>query len=503
MTDLKRIRVVLTAVEKGTITQYEADAYLRATCHTTYEEAQEAVKRAKGIKTAAVAAIFLFLVMIVYLLPEGPTGYFTYDVGSQLSGNTFPINVSIIGLNATGVLYGEGNASIYFDTEQGSFLVGTIMSDTGAPRTDRASYALGEEVNVEHAPAGTYYFDDGIASTPVSIPFNATGNGTLLIVPEGTLTTYRLPIIIGDVQRVTAFSDLCTETCSINATNGTLRFETSEGATLSLENVDVAVLAENQAPVLTVPFDPLTLNGPTTIDLGEHFIDADGDDLQYAAGSNEQVNTSVENGILTLTPLQPGTSSITIYASDLQELVPATILVTVPAEPPIVPEVVNTLLNGTNETIALNITNATLDCSAANLNDRPEECLLENASLYFPEQDIYWETPDREKAARFTVIGNLLIKGAVIENAAGQPASRDFALSYVDNDLNNMATIWIDEQGNLYLRGALYEENANLEPPAGAYTIATRRGIYLAYADIASGNLHVRGNVIPYRRSIE
>jgi hypothetical protein len=498
MTDLQRLRVVLSAVQKGTITEHEANIYLQSTCNMTYEQAQEEIRREKNKKVAIAAVAFFLLVFVVYLLPEGPTGYLTFDVGNALQDNTFPINTSVIGLNATGILYGDGNASIYFDTPQGTYLIGTIVSDTGEPRTSKPSYAEGEEITLEHAPNGSYYFDDGTTSVPVDIPFNATVNGTLLIVPEGTLTTYRLPIIIGDAQRATAFSDLCVETCNLNATNGTLRFETS-GATLQLEHINAAVLSENQVPVLSTPFAAVTLNSQVIIDLSEHFSDPDGDTLQYAVGSNEMVDATIEGATLTLTPLQPGTSTITLYASDMQELVPATIIVTVPEEEAPSEDIINT----TNETIVLNDTNATLDCSAANVNDKPAECLLQNASLYFPDQDIYWETPDRVRIARFTVIGNLLIKGDIIEHATGQPNSRDFILSYTDNDLNNIATIWIDEQGNLYLRGELHEENANLAPPPGAYTIATKRGIYVAYADLYTGNLHVRGNVIPYRRSIE
>ena len=56
--------------------------------------------------------------------------------------------------------------------------------------------------------------------------------------------------------------------------------------------------------------------------------------------------------------------------------------------------------------------------------------------------------------------------------------------------------------GDLHLRGALYEAEISLDPPAGSYSIISKRSIYLAYVTIENGDLHLRGNVIPYRRSL-
>jgi hypothetical protein len=212
-------------------------------------------------------------------------------------------------------------------------------------------------------------------------------------------------------------------------------------------------------------------------------------------------------------PITNGNSTITVYASDLHDLTPATISVTVDGTTPTGTAANTTTIENASNTMTdtappsdltaspllPNDTLPTLDCTNPNPNLRPADCLLQNATAFFPEQDITWENLDRKTVARFTVIGNLVLNGTVVEHSTGDPAPRDFRVGYADQDGNTITTLWIDEHGNLHLRGTLQEETTNLQPPPGSYAVMTRRSIYLAYADTTTGDLWVRGNVIPYR----
>jgi hypothetical protein len=141
-----------------------------------------------------------------------------------------------------------------------------------------------------------------------------------------------------------------------------------------------------------------------------------------------------------------------------------------------------------------------LDCSSDDPNKRPAACLYQNTNEYFPDDEIFLQDLDRQNVARFTQIGNLLLKGRVVEHSTAVAGPRDFRIGYVDRDGNSIATIWIDSAtGDLHLRGALIEENANLMPPPGSYSLMNKRDIFLAYADQQQGDLVVRGNVIPYK----
>src|SRR5206468_407516 len=105
-------------------------------------------------------------------------------------------------------------------------------------------------------------------------------------------------------------------------------------------------------------------------------------ELLYSAGGNEFVNATVEGNILTLTPIADGSGVVTVYASDLKELVPATfhVTVTLNGTPIIVANETNvtlneTVTNETENTTQSNVTLTSLDCSNSNPNLRPVECL--------------------------------------------------------------------------------------------------------------------------------
>ena len=526
---------VLDAQRRGQLNEHEADAYLRAEHGITLVQARAASdpdertherrERLVGIASAIILLLLLAAVFVPLLNDsrDGLSGFAVLDVDGTASGNaTFPVTSPVIAFTVSGTLTGEGTATFWFDTDENrSLLVGTVASDDGTPRTARASYAPGDDVLIDHLQTGaSVYLDDGATTTIVPVPFPApAASAELLIVANesGELSATRIPLIIGDAPRVTAFADLCDETCALDtAVTGTLRVELMGNTTVDIR-ASGTTPEPNRAPIVTVPLSPLRITGPVTIDLAAHIIDPDGDDLLFSTGLTDIVDARVAGSTLTLTPLRDGALDLAIYASDLTELIetsiPLTVSFTTAPEPNETPAA-----NGTNGTTplpeppavgtnqSLNLTNGTLspiDCSAADPNERPVECLLADPTAYFPEEDIYLENLDRARVAKLNMVGNLLLLGDVIPYSSAEPGSRDFVIGQPDRDGNTIVAAWIDStSGDLHLRGALLEEEVSVNPPAGSYSIITRRSIYLAYVDLATGDLHLRGNVIPYRRSL-
>ena len=92
----------------------------------------------------------------------------------------------------------------------------------------------------------------------------------------------------------------------------------------------------------------------------------------------------------------------------------------------------NTDVNGTDNTPPLNVMST--DCTSSNPNLRSPDCLLANVTTYFPDQAITWNNWDRMVVARFTVIGNLHVRGTLHEHASGVPGPRNFTIGYQSQD---------------------------------------------------------------------
>lgn len=519
---------VLEAYRTRQLSEHEADAYLRATHGITLEKARhladprlDAYDRRNRLLAVTSGLLLLFLVVGVFTsIGNNPTGFAITTFSEETATNaSYPITDTVTQLRASGTLTGEGTATLWFEHDGTRSLVGTVTSDPGTPRTAQASYAAGDTVEIDHLPQdATVYLDDGVTTVVTSVPFAApAASAEVLIVANesGELTTYRIPLTIGDAPRVTAFDNLCVETCTIGATNGTLIVEIDGDASVQITATGETPEA-NRAPIVAIPFAPVTVNETITIDLGTHIVDPDGDVLLYSAGLSGLVDAQVTGDILTLTPAADGVADLAIYASDLEALIETSIPITVivgseptvnatndtnvTVEPPIV----------VNQTIETNVTatptNVTtpLDCSAANPNERPVECLLADSTEYFPDEDIFLENLDRVRVAKLNMVGNLLLTGDVYQYSAGAPGARDFVIGQPDRDGNVIVSAWVDTAtGDLHLRGQLIEEELNVNPPSGSYSILTKRSIYLAYVDLSTGDMHLRGNLIPYRRSLE
>lgn len=560
MSSTHHLQQVLNGLKQGKITAQEAELYLQTTSHMSLAQAKKLVEPSsspsteapathekthtayrKDTHTLAIATCMLLLAIVgiwAFQTSDSPTGFAIIDLPAEnVTNNSYGISQSITSLRISGALIGEGEAIIRFITAEGALHVATITSNDGTPRTDRASYQQGDIVNIENAPqSATYYLDDGNENLAISMPFAAPAqNAEVLVVgnESGTLTTYRLPLRIGDEPRTTTFADLCEQTCIMEGANGTVTVETTGDAYVELR-MSIVEDVPNNAPELVIAYAPVIAEGETTINLSGHFIDQDGDEILYSVSGTDIAQTTVEGDTLTITPLNAGLDTIIIYASDLEELVSATMSLRVEIsteenvsenvsvnetenEPNTTALPVNTTedVNSNNTEVEGNVTvteenanatelNGTLDCSNANPNLRPIECLQADSQEYFPDQDIFLENLDREQAGKLNSIGNLLIKGTVHEYSTSQPGSRDYRIGQPDRDGNVNFVAWIDTAtGDLHLRGQLFEEQVTINPPQGSYSIITRRSIYLAYYDLQTGDLYLRGNLIPYRRSFE
>jgi hypothetical protein len=311
------------------------------------------------------------------------------------------------------------------------------------------------------------------------------------------------------------------------ASTGTLIVEITGDAHIQLEAIGTTP-TPNRAPELVTPFAAQTIVEETRIDLSTGFNDPDGDTLLYSVGITDLVSARIDGSTLILIPVRSGTVELAVYASDVREIAETSISLSVVASvadindtPPVdeilpvvdVPPVLDTTNTTHNETVEpiVNdtvpsepvVVNGTLDCSGSDPNTIPVECLLANPDAYFPDEEVFLENLDRAQVAKLNMIGNLLLTGDIVQYSTGTPGARDFVIGQPDRDGNINVAAWVETvSGDLHLRGALYEAEISLDPPAGSYSIISKRSIYLAYVNIENGDLHLRGNVIPYRRSL-
>jgi len=507
-------------------------------------------------KIVATVLVLIILGNLLWILTylNGTTGLVTLTPTQQVvTPGTTATESTILALNATNTTMikitgnlTNGSATVYAVIGEQRLLVydGSALLEQYRVETDKASYALNEQVLItvtaenytlwlttpedEKVPitgytterAGTFKLDALITEGEKVVKTSTT-----FIVRDDTDPANDVPF---DPMPRTPFVDACDETCDIPDTGATpinLEIAVTDGGILTIDTITTSAPRENQAPVqaATVPDVTVAVGESATLDLNTYFTDPDGDTLTYDFMDVPGIDLSVTDSILTVTGVSEGSQESLLYASDLYALIQSNAFtITVTAE---------NIDNTTNETTQLNLTvnetengtgelnittnltenvtpdvtpelnvTITTDCSDPDPNNRPLECL--DNQQYFQDQTILIADNDNVPVARITPIGNLLLTGEVLEQASFDAAQNDYRLGYEDAYGNRITTIWFSSDGNLYLRGQLFEENANLEPQPGAYVLRNRKGIILAWADTATGDLYVRGNVIPFRKDI-
>lgn len=551
-TEFARLREGLAA---GRITQAEHDLYLSRMYGGRSEEqvlaSINAERRSLTPHILLLAVVLIGMLSVLLVTDGGITGYAVKESPMEGFPETYTrsanetLNITnTTTLRVTGSLR-DGGARILLDTGRAMHLVfeEAHEQDPYSVSTPKKSYALDSSINasvepdVPHTlwlttPSGEKEaFTNGMnISLPGNYTLDALINDSGNVTKRSTAFTVRndtnnsldiareLPL---DELR---FTDACEETCLITATGNQphrLLITLTGNATLTLANVTVTRHTSNQPPVqeATLPSLDLAVGESTLLDLDAYFSDPDGDTITYDYMNAPGITFTIEGSELSVTADEPGSHQSAIYASDLNELITSnTYTITVreasrPATDPTTnktePEVPRTNpANGTavidteitqNETESN--TPAVDPCAHPDPNKRPLSCLQNESAHYFQEQTIYITDTNRAPVARVTPIGNLLIGGDYFERATIDAPNSDYTVGYEDASGGYVPTVWFESAtGDLHLAGALHEEQTTLEPSPGSYLIKNRKGIILAWADPVSGDLYVRGNLIPYRR---
>ncbi|MBU1198384.1 MAG: hypothetical protein KJ685_00970 [Nanoarchaeota archaeon] len=357
---------------------------------------------------------------------------------------------------------------------------------------------------------------------------NQTINETNTTIPDTTNTTNET-ISEETTTEIYTFEALCTDTCNLNEnSNPVLIVELEEGSTLTITKIIVVQNKENNAPeqTQTIPDITITTTQTATLNLDEYFTDADGDLVAYDLNEIAEITSEFEQEVLTISSETPGIYIAYIYATDGDKLTTSnTFQITIT-------EVVIEETNQTNQTIpeinqTINETNATETnvsehpaelnetapaeeivltdpCSNPDPNLRPPECIEGKEEKYFVLENVFLKDNNRGNSARITALGNMIIKGDLIDNSILDPERNDFKVTMTNEDYEDVPIAWIDsDNGNLHLTGVLYEEDFFLTPTPNAFVIQNKRNVNLAYFDRNTGDLHIKGNLIQQRETIE
>lgn len=538
------LRRAEAALADGRITQTEHDFYVtqvinkRAVHQPTMQATSSNVDARRQTMFWRYAAVFMVMLLAIagmyFFAGEfTPTGFVTFTPYQEVSENLISIlqsNTSI-DLNVSGsrpMVSGalvSGSATISF-VSNGSYYVlfdETVRQEEYYVRTKYTSYAINDTIELDVQPRGATLWltvnnerelvgKNITLQTPgeytVDALFNSSSNigiaSTSFIVREDTNTSQ-------NIERETkgiVFNEECGQACDLEFKKGVLKINLTEGTVLRLDNITYRVERENEAPrqIAQVPNVEVALGETKILDLSEYFIDQD--ELYYDYMTISGVELEIEGSELTITGNTVGEYQSVIYTSDLYELVQSnsftiSVVNTKPIQNINKTPIKNTTPQSTNQPTQNNTQlNKPNNCLDPDPNKRSPECFVGEENDYFRNEDGFTiENRARKPVARFNALGNLLITGDVIENSNGDPGSGDFSVGYND-DFDFVVTAWIDSSGNLHLRGTLHEEKLTLAVPARTYSFQSRKGINLGYIEPVNGDMYLRGNVIPYRRSI-
>ena len=330
------------------------------------------------------------------------------------------------------------------------------------------------------------------------------------------------------------FDNTCKETCVLDDADVVEVIINVTGGTFLLEGFSYASNQEFLGEGIKKEVGDITLNiGEEVTLLASEFFE--GEDLVFDAKSSEGYTFVVVGDEITFTGAKEGAWSSLLYALEDSHLIISNafdVIVTLdeqeeiideptdeptdepidepvdePIDEPEIPrnetqENLTTPPTPDNETI-VNDTK-TIDCSHPNPNMRPLECILHENTSYFHEERISVENKNAVLVGEFTIIGNLKIRGDYVEQSSETPNDFDYQAGYIGDDGFFIPTIWINtETGDLHLRGNLTEANSNIVSREGMTTITNKRGIILAVIDRFTGDMILRGNIIPFRRTLE
>ena len=296
-----------------------------------------------------------------------------------------------------------------------------------------------------------------------------------------------------------AFDNLCLETCNLaEISNPVLIVELEEGSSLTITELILTQTTDNNAPKQeqAIPDITLGIGQIHSINLDEYFTEPDGETIHYDINEIAEISANIIGNELSISSENIGTYTAFVYATDGDKLTTSNTFEIIIQEE----EVVQPVIEETPETPEV----ISDPCSHPDPNQRPIECIEGKESEYFVLESVFLTDGRRGNTARITALGNLMIKGELHENAVINPSANDFKVTTINSDYEDIPVAWIDsDTGNLYLKGALYEEDFFLTPTPNAFVIQNKRNINLAYVDRRTGDLHIKGNLVQNRETIE
>ena len=275
---------VLTNLNTKTETFYSSDFIKNTTPTMSTIIANQSIKKSDTLN---------FTLANYFTDADGDT--LTYTVTSS---NTNVVSTSITNGKLTITPKAKGTSTIMIMVSDGistltkTFTV-TVVNSAPKESTTLNSQTLVNKNATATITLGTYFTDiDGDALT-----YTATSKNS-----------YVTPTISNGILTLTGKSK-GTDTITITISDGTESITKTITVTVSNSKPTESTTLSNQ--ILT------NKNATTTITLGNHFTDIDGDSLTYTATSkNSYVTPTVLNGVLTLTGKSKGTDIITLVVSN-------------------------------------------------------------------------------------------------------------------------------------------------------------------------------------------
>ena len=202
--------------------------------------------------------------------------------------------------------------------------------------------------------------------------------------------------------------------------NTTITFTASDGIDTKSETVSLIVLIEeiaavNRAPLWNSSIDIFLVNGSTTIDLSQYFIDEDNDTLAYTAGLAENISVAIGNSLVTLVPANnySGNASASFVAYDGKNSTMKIVTLIVPEKMALnitepanetnrtINETNQTTINETNKTIAINL--AYKSGTIYDANDNGEESVNGVVDLSVEDTGFSWKVNESKLCTRWEV----------------------------------------------------------------------------------------------------
>lgn len=214
--------------------------------------------------------------------------------------------------------YNEDNGQFYDVVETVEFVSNMILGNAVNPLVFNA---VTNDPPVVSSPVVSRTYDEYFGSDDIDL-------STVFSDPDLNTLTYTAVSDDPGVVSVSVAGDILTIT-EQGLGNTTVTVTADDGLATVQDVFSVTVNNVNDAPEVANAIADITRNeffGTVTVDLTNTFTDKDNDPMTYTATSGNEavVTVSVSGTTLTITEVEPGTSLITVNASDGTESTPTT-----------------------------------------------------------------------------------------------------------------------------------------------------------------------------------